>query len=118
MRGTLTDSMPTRSGLCFNKIIRECNKINKARAKAEAKRAREQGRAEVKEAKARAVAKAKCKAKAKAKAKIAPEPLPRLNANIAELYEIQANMSREAWTVTTRIDTIMLKNWLDEASKY
>jgi hypothetical protein len=27
-------------------------------------------------------------------------------------------MLREAWTVTTGIDTIMLNNWLDGASKY
>ncbi len=44
----------------FSKIVRECTKINKARAKAEEKRAKEQGKAE---------AKAKPKAKAKTKAK-------------------------------------------------
>ena len=189
----------------FNMIVRECNKINKARAKAEAKQVREQAKAEVKEAKARAKAKAKAKAKSTKTTKQTKQdsesssrtptvsttaPLPTITGSISELdqlsqqmdqdckqlnlristeakgislvhrfvmqelasasrsrdyinhleskvsresdcveqlllkenlkqlSEIQANMSREAWTVTTRIDMIMLNKWLDEASKY
>ncbi len=30
----------------------------------------------------------------------------------------KANLQREAWTVIIKMDTIMLKTWLNEASKY
>jgi hypothetical protein len=105
----------------FSRIVRECNKINKARAKAEEKRAKEQARAGAKQAKASAKPKAKPRAKPSSrtpKAKAKPEPLLRPSTSITELYELKAIMLKEAWTVTTRIDTIMLKHWLDEASKY
>ena len=59
----------------FAKIVRECTKINKARAKAEEKRAKEQARAEAKQA--RAMTKAP-KAKAKARTPVVkPVPLAR-----------------------------------------
>ena len=54
----------------FNMIVRECNKINKARAKAEAKQVREQAKAEAKRVSEQAKAEVKeAKARAKAKAK-------------------------------------------------
>ena len=112
--------------------LRECTKINKTRAKAEEKRVKEQAKAEAKVAKAEAKSMAKPKAKPKAKptVKIAPTVSRKVDfedffeqhllvtENLRELSEIEANMLREAWTVTTRIDTIMLNNWLDDVSKY
>ena len=100
----------------FAKIVRECTKINKARAKAEEKQAKEQARAEAKQARAMAP-----KAKAKVRTptvKAKPVALIRPSNSMTELYDLQANMLREAWTVTTRIDTIMLNKWLDEAIRY
>ena len=35
-----------------------------------------------------------------------------------EAYEIEAKLQREAWTVIAKMDTIMLKTWLNEASKF
>ena len=37
---------------------------------------------------------------------------------MTELYDLQANMLREAWTVTTKLDTFILKHWLDDVDKY
>ena len=34
------------------------------------------------------------------------------------IWKIEANIQREAWTVIAKIDTIMLRNWLNEASKF
>ena len=41
-----------------------------------------------------------------------------LETKLEEVYEIEANIQREAWTVVTKMDTIMLRNWLNEASKF
>jgi hypothetical protein len=41
-----------------------------------------------------------------------------LETKLEEIYEIEANIQREAWTVIAKIDTIMLKTWLNEASKF
>ena len=67
----------------FSKIVRECTKINKARAKAEKKRAKEQARAEAKQAKAKAP---KVKAKARTPVvKPAVPALPRPSNSMVEL---------------------------------
>ena len=38
--------------------------------------------------------------------------------NLRELKEIEAQMQTETWTVITKMDTFILKHWVDEASKY
>ena len=38
--------------------------------------------------------------------------------NLEQLNEIEAKMQTEAWTVTAKMDTIMLNNWLKDASKF
>lgn len=109
----------------FNKIVRECNKINKARATTEEKRVKEQAKAEAKQARVMAP-----KAKAKPKAKPVVPTVSRkvdfeffehhllVTKNRRELREIEAQMQTETWTVITKLDTAILKHWVDEASKY
>ena len=41
-----------------------------------------------------------------------------LETKLEEIYEIEAKLQREAWTVIAKMDTIMLKTWLNEASKF
>ena len=38
--------------------------------------------------------------------------------NLRELSKIEAQMQTETWTVITKMDTTILKHWVDEASKY
>ncbi len=40
-----------------------------------------------------------------------------LEENLKEISEIEAKLQTEAWTVITKMDTITLKIWLNEASK-
>ena len=41
-----------------------------------------------------------------------------LEQKLKEVYEIEAKLQTEAWTVLTQIDTIMLRTWLNKASKF
>ena len=41
-----------------------------------------------------------------------------LETKLEEVYEIEAKLQREAWTVVAKMDTIMLRTWLNEASKF
>jgi hypothetical protein len=41
-----------------------------------------------------------------------------LRENLEQVREIEANLRTEAWTVATKLDTIMLKLWLEQACKY
>ena len=38
--------------------------------------------------------------------------------NLEIVEDIEARVNEEAWTVTTKLDTIMLKNWLSDVSVY
>ena len=41
-----------------------------------------------------------------------------LEKRLETIWKIEANIQREAWTVIAKMDTIMLKTWLNEASKF
>ncbi len=41
-----------------------------------------------------------------------------LEENLKKLSEIETNIQTETWTVIKKMDTIMLNNWLNEASEY
>ena len=41
-----------------------------------------------------------------------------LEQKLKEVYEIEAKLQTEAWTVITQMDTIMLRTWLNKASKF
>ncbi len=41
-----------------------------------------------------------------------------LEQRLEEVLKIEAKLQTEAWTVVTKMDTIMLRNWLNEASKF
>ena len=40
-----------------------------------------------------------------------------LEQQLEQVWEIEAKLQNEAWTVTTKMGTIMFKTWLTEASK-
>ena len=41
-----------------------------------------------------------------------------LEQKLKEVYEIEAKLQTEAWTVITQTDTIMLRTWVNKASKF
>ena len=41
-----------------------------------------------------------------------------LKENLRQLNDIEAYVNDDTWTVTTKLDTIMLKQWLRDASVY
>ena len=88
----------------YKQIVRECTKVNKARAKAEAKEAKARAKAAAKEAKAKAKAEAKAKAKAKAK----PTPTEQLQARLAKLEAEMDQFSRRMAADRAKADTVKL----------
>ena len=41
-----------------------------------------------------------------------------LEQHLNDVWAIEAKLPDEEWTVSANVDTIMLSNWLDEASKF
>ena len=110
----------------FNKIMRACTQERIKKEKAQAK-------AKAKAVKAEAKAKARPKAKAKAARTLPtipeeepkPEPLFDVAKELADAEQVrdyidsvEARVKGESWAIITKIDTLILKQWLADVSVY